>query len=51
MNFVVPVPRETFDVALEDGASIRVRRHGNRDGVRVTVTHGNGFASDAYLPF
>ena len=51
MNFVVPVPSETFDVALEDGASIRVRRHGNRDGVRLTVTHGNGFASDAYLPF
>jgi len=51
MNFVVPVPSETFDVVLEDGASIRVRRHGNRDGVRLTVTHGNGFASDAYLPF
>ena len=44
MNFVVPVPSETFDVVLEDGASIRVRRHGNRDGVRLTVTHGNGFA-------
>src|SRR4051794_14833899 len=51
MNFVVPAPSETFDVALEDGASIRVRRHGNREGVRLTVTHGNGFASDAYLPF
>ena len=51
MNFVVPVPSETFDVVLEDGASIRVRRHGNRDGVRLTVTHGNGFAADAYLPF
>ena len=51
MNFVVPVPSETFDVVLEDGASIRVRRHGNREGVRLTVTHGNGFASDAYLPF
>ena len=51
MNFVVPPPRETFDVALEDGAKIRVRRHGNRDGVRLTVTHGNGFAADAYLPF
>ena len=51
MNFVVPAPSETFDVVLEDGASIRVRRHGNRDGVRLTVTHGNGFASDAYLPF
>ena len=51
MNFVVPAPSETFNIALEDGASIRVRRHGNRDGVRLTVTHGNGFAADAYLPF
>ena len=51
MNFVVPAPRETFDVDLEDGARIRVRRHGNPAGVRLTVTHGNGFASDAYLPF
>src|SRR5262245_12883639 len=51
MNFVVPAPKESFDVDLEDGANIRVRRHGNPDGVRLTVTHGNGFASDAYLPF
>ena len=51
MNFVVPTPRETFDVDLEDGARIRVRCHGNPDGVRLTITHGNGFASDAYLPF
>ena len=36
---------------MEDGAKIRVRRHGNPDGVRLTVTHGNGFAADAYLPF
>jgi pimeloyl-ACP methyl ester carboxylesterase len=51
MNFVVPAPSETFDVALEDGAKILIRRHGNRDGLRLTVTHGNGFAADAYLPF
>ena len=51
MNFVVPVPSATFDVVLEDGAKIRVRRHGNPDGVRLLVTHGNGFAADAYFPF
>ena len=51
MSFVVPVPSESFDVELEDGARIRVRRHGNPAGVRLTVTHGNGFAADAYLPF
>jgi pimeloyl-ACP methyl ester carboxylesterase len=51
MSFVVPAPKESFDVDLEDDAKIRVRRHGNPDGMRLTVTHGNGFASDAYLPF
>jgi pimeloyl-ACP methyl ester carboxylesterase len=51
MNLIVPVPSESFDVDLEDGAKIRVRRHGNRAGVRLIVTHGNGFAADAYLPF
>jgi pimeloyl-ACP methyl ester carboxylesterase len=51
MTLIVPTPHESFDVDLEDGAKIRVRRHGNPEGVRLTITHGNGFASDAYLPF
>jgi pimeloyl-ACP methyl ester carboxylesterase len=51
MNLIVPAPSQIFDVDLEDGARIRIRRHGNRDGVRMMVTHGNGFAADAYLPF
>ena len=51
MTLIVPAPHETFDVDLEDGAKIRVRRHGNPAGVRLMVTHGNGFAADAYLPF
>jgi pimeloyl-ACP methyl ester carboxylesterase len=51
MDFLVPVPSETFDVDLEDGAKVGVRRHGNPAGVRLMVTHGNGFAADAYLPF
>jgi pimeloyl-ACP methyl ester carboxylesterase len=41
----------TFEVPLEDGARIRMRRHGNPDGVRLLVTHGNGFAADAYYPY
>jgi pimeloyl-ACP methyl ester carboxylesterase len=41
----------TFDVALEDGARICMRRHGNPDGVRLLLTHGNGFAADAYFPY
>jgi len=51
MAFEIPSPRETFEVPLEDGARIRMRRHGNPDGVRLLVTHGNGFAADAYYPY
>ena len=51
MHFDLPEPHETFDVELEDGAKILMRRHGNRDGVRLLLTHGNGFAADAYFPF
>src|SRR5262245_35024035 len=51
MNFIIPAPSETVDVDLEDGAKILIRRYGNRDGLRLTITHGNGFATDAYLPF
>jgi pimeloyl-ACP methyl ester carboxylesterase len=51
MHLTVPTPSETVDVVLEDGAVVRIRRYGNPAGVRLTVTHGNGFAADAYLPF
>jgi pimeloyl-ACP methyl ester carboxylesterase len=51
MPFEIPAPNQTFDVPLEDGARIRMRRHGNPDGVRLLVTHGNGFAADAYYPY
>jgi pimeloyl-ACP methyl ester carboxylesterase len=47
----VPAPHETFEVALEDGAGIKVRRHGRADGVRLFISHGNGFAIDGYLPY
>jgi len=47
----VPAPSMTFEVPLEDGARIRMRRHGNPEGVRLLVTHGNGFAVDAYYPY
>ena len=40
----------TFDVALDDGATILVRRHGRADGARLLFSHGNGFAADAYFP-
>jgi pimeloyl-ACP methyl ester carboxylesterase len=51
MQFEIPAPSATFEVPLEDGARIKMRRHGNPDGVRLLVTHGNGFAADAYYPY
>jgi len=51
MHFEIPAPHRTFDIPLEDGARIRMRRHGNPDGVRLLVTHGNGFATNAYFPY
>ncbi|MGH6670890.1 MAG: alpha/beta fold hydrolase [Xanthobacteraceae bacterium] len=41
----------TFDVGLEDGAKIRVRRHGRAGGPRLMLAHGNGFAADGYFPY
>ena len=51
MQFELPSPLMTFDVALDDGAKIRVRRHGRAGGVRLLLAHGNGFAADAYFPY
>ena len=51
MPFEIPAPTETFEVPLSDGARILMRRHGNPNGVRLLVTHGNGFAADAYYPY
>lgn len=51
MPFELPTPSATFDIDLDDGAKIRMRRHGNPNGVRLLVTHGNGFAANAYFPY
>ena len=47
----VPEPRLTFNVQLDDGAAIVVRRHGNPSGPRVVLSHGTGLAIDLYVPF
>lgn len=36
---------------MDDGAVVRVRRHGNLRAPRLVLSHGNGFAIDAYFPF
>jgi pimeloyl-ACP methyl ester carboxylesterase len=51
VTLALPVPIETFDLVMGDGAVIRVRRHGRPDGVRLLVANGNGFAIDGYYPF
>lgn len=47
----LPSPRQTFDLTMDDGALIRIRRHGNPQGPRLFISHGNGFAVDGLLPF
>jgi pimeloyl-ACP methyl ester carboxylesterase len=49
--FSVPKPHQVLDLTMSDGAKIYVRRHGNPDGPRLILSHGNGFAIDAYFPF
>src|ERR1700730_1017167 len=51
MRLEVPKPLTTFEVALDDAALIKVRRHGNPNGPRLFLSHGNGFAINAYLPY
>jgi len=50
-GFVLPEPTATLDLAMDDGAPIRVVRHGKPSGPRVVLSHGNGFTSDSYFPF
>lgn len=53
MNTVRGIP-EALDitrVSLADGATILLRRYGRPDGPRLVLSHGSGFAVDAYFPF
>lgn len=47
----VPEPLAVVEVHSNDGTQIILRRHGNPDGPRLILSHGNGFAADAYYPF
>ena len=44
-------PLAVIEAISEDGARIRVRRHGNPRGPRLMLSHGNGFAIDGYFNF
>ena len=47
----VPEPATVFEVRMNDGTPIAVRRHGNPVGSRLVLSHGNGLSIDAYYPF
>ncbi|MGH7865035.1 MAG: alpha/beta fold hydrolase [Candidatus Binataceae bacterium] len=47
----VPDPNRTLEIITHDGATIRVRQHGRVGAPRLVLSHGNGLAIDAYLPF
>ncbi|MDE0125648.1 MAG: alpha/beta hydrolase [Bryobacterales bacterium] len=50
MPFEVPKPDQVEEVRLSDGNSVLLRRHGNQEGPRLLLSHGNGFAVDMYYP-
>jgi pimeloyl-ACP methyl ester carboxylesterase len=47
----LPAPRDTFGLAMDDGAVISVRCHGPAGATRLYLSHGNGFAIDGYAVF
>ena len=47
----IPEPADVLDVRTGDGSVIHVRRHGAGQRPRLLLTHGNGMAADAYVPF
>ncbi len=47
----MPDPLATSEVHTADGACIILRRHGNPEGPRLVLSHGNGLAIDLYYPF
>ena len=52
MKLEVPEPHDVFDLAMDDGAILHMRRYGDaKADVRMFVSHGNGFAVDGYVPF
>jgi pimeloyl-ACP methyl ester carboxylesterase len=47
----IPEPLSTSDVQVDDDTVIILRRHGNPEGPRLVLSHGNGLAIDLYYPF
>ena len=47
----LPEPLESLEVRVDADTVTTVRRHGNPDGQRLVLSHGNGLAIDLYYPF
>ena len=47
----IPEPGDVRDVRVDHDTVITLRRHGNPDGPRLIMSHGNGLAIDLYYPF
>ncbi len=47
----VPSPISVHEVQVDASTRITLRRHGNPDGPRLILSHGNGLAIDLYYPF
>ena len=47
----IPEPQSTRDVRVDDETVVTLRRHGNPEGARLVLSHGNGLAIDLYYPF
>lgn len=47
----IPKPHSIREVWIDDDTFTVLRRHGNPDGPRLVLSHGNGLAIDLYYPF
>lgn len=44
-------PISVHEINVDSKTTILLRRHGNPDGIRLILSHGNGLAADLYSPF
>ena len=51
VGWQIPKPLAVGEARLSDGAVTWLRRHGNPEGPRIVLSHGNGLSVDAYYPF
>lgn len=49
--WTLPEPLSVHEVSMDDGTVIVLRRHGNSEGTRLVLCHGNSLAIDLYYPF